>query len=343
MNRWSTTRFLALGFFCLALPLAIIGGPAADERRRWERGRGWGWIWGPDDEVGALNALGPQQVVAALRLAQKGRVHDLGLTYDRTSFRAGVHNPGEIISFRSPEGLKRGKDLVFHRGSGAISEAWHSNALFLNDNIATQIDGLAHITTDSDNHWYNGFKEADWGGDFGPRKASADKIPPIIAQGVLIDVAGWKKGAHLPSHYRITPADLQATLAWQRSDIRVNDVVLIRTGTAGLWGETGSDLAKIAAADSAGIDLDAAKWLVAEKGAILVGSDTSALEWLPKDAAIGIGVHRYLLIEQGVLIGELHNLERLARDRVYRFAYIATTNKLKGSVAGFALRPLAID
>ena len=25
--------------------------------RGWEKGKGWGWIWGKDDEVGALNAL----------------------------------------------------------------------------------------------------------------------------------------------------------------------------------------------------------------------------------------------------------------------------------------------
>ena len=25
--------------------------------RGWEKGKGWGWIWGKDDEVGRLNAL----------------------------------------------------------------------------------------------------------------------------------------------------------------------------------------------------------------------------------------------------------------------------------------------
>lgn len=339
-SRWTLAAAAALA---VLLGGGIDDGRTAAARRGWQKGSGWGWIWGADDERGALNAANPTTVLAALRGVKKGRVYDLGLTYDRTSFKAGVHNPGEILSFRTPEGLKRQKDMPFHRGAGAMSIGWHSCALFMNDNVATQIDGLGHITTGEDNHWYNGFREADWGGNFGHRKASADKIPPIVNRGVLVDVAGWKKVPQLPSNYRITPADLQATLKWQGIDVAAGDVVLVRTGTAGLWGETGSDHDKIAAADSAGIDLDAARWLVGDKGAIFVGGDTSGLEWVEKGSPIAIDVHKYLLIEQGVHIGEFHNLEELARARVYRFAYVAMTNRIKGTAAGFALRPIAIE
>ena len=52
--------------------------------------------------------------------------------------------------------------------------------------------------------------------------------------------------------------------------------------------------------------------------------------------------HDYLLIEQGVHIGEFHYLEDLARDKVYEFCYIATVNKIKGTTAGFCMRPIAI-
>ena len=103
--------------------------------------------------------------------------------------------PGEeIMTFRSPEGVKR-------QGEFPLAEtgtAWHSCALFINDNVATQIDGLGHVVHGNDNHWYNGFKEADWGGDWGPRKCDATTIPPIIARGILIDVAGYKGVPALP-------------------------------------------------------------------------------------------------------------------------------------------------
>jgi hypothetical protein len=53
-------------------------------------------------------------------------------------------------------------------------------------------------------------------------------------------------------------------------------------------------------------------------------------------------VHVYLLGQQGVHIGEFHNLEELARDRVYKFAYVLRPNKIKGNVAGTVQRPLAL-
>jgi hypothetical protein len=43
-----------------------------------------------------------------------------------------------------------------------------------------------------------------------------------------------------------------------------------------------------------------------------------------------------------VHILEFHNLEELAADQAYEFAYIATTNALRGTVAGTALRPIAL-
>ncbi len=84
---------------------------------------------------------------------------------------------------------------------------------------------------------------------------------------------------------------------------------------------------------------------------MLIATDTSGLEWNPepegaeehrKKHGSFMPVHNYLLIQQGVHIGEFHYLEDLARDQVYEFCYICTTNKIKGSTAGFALRPIAV-
>jgi kynurenine formamidase len=311
----------------------------------WQKGKGWGWIWGKDDEVGSLNAMTDATRAAAMATATKGQTFDLGLTYSRRSFKWPGHNPGEIISFRSPEGIDRMADPdAPPAASNPDKVFWHSSALFLSDNVATQIDGLAHITAGADYHWYNGFKEAEWGGDFGPRKCDATTIPPIIARGVMIDVAAFKKVDALPGHTAITPGVLRETLAHQKTSLKPGDVVLIRTGTARFWATDGADHARLAEHDSAGINLDAAKWLIEDQGAILIGSDTSGLEVSPPSGHPGtaIPVHRYLLVDQGVHIGEFHNLEALSRERVYTFCYIATTNKIKGTVAGFALRPIAV-
>jgi kynurenine formamidase len=314
-------------------------------RKGWTPGKGYGWVWGKDDELGALNTLGPEDVKAAMSLVKQGKVYDLGVTYDRTSYKWPGHSPGEVITFRSPEGVKRQKDLPFTQGPGnSAGTAWHSCALFISDNVATQIDGLGHATEGKDNHWYNGFKEDEWGGNWGLMKCGAETIPPIITRGVMIDVAGFRKVDALPSHFRITPQILREALAAQGTEIRPGDAVFIRTGLLRYWGETGSNLDVLKEHDSAGIDVDAAKWLVAEKGAVLVGADTSGLEVgpVPEESKSFMPVHNYLLIQQGVHIGEFHYLEDLAKDRVYEFAYVCTVNKIKGAAAGFTLRPIAM-
>ncbi len=303
----------------------------------WEKGKGWGWIWGAEDEIGALNAITPVSVLASLKLVKKGRVCDLGVMVDRRSFRWAGHAPTEITSYRTPHGERaRGDDVP-----GPNDPRWHSTLIFTSDNIGTHLDGLGHITvgTGPDTHWYNGFKEHQYGGDFGVSKAGADKYPPIVARGVLVDVAAWKQVDALPAHYAITPQDIEQALAWEKVELRLGDVVLVRTGTGRFWGETGADHEALACHDTAGISLETARWLIEQFGPIMIGSDTSTVEVMPY---AGESVHVYALVEQGVPLGELHWLEGLSGERAYEFAYFATTNKIKGAAAGIAMRPVAI-
>lgn len=192
-------------FALTTLLLGLLGSvviaqiPSGQATKRWKSGVGWGWVWGEDDEVGSLNEMTDSSRLAALRLASTGRVFDLGVTYDRDSFKWPGHSPGEIMTFRSPEGIKRQGDFP----PAATNTTWHSCALFISDNVATQIDGLCHAVEGDDNHWYNGFTEDQWGGDWGPRKCDASTIPPIVARGVMIDVASAKGVRALPPHYAI--------------------------------------------------------------------------------------------------------------------------------------------
>jgi hypothetical protein len=77
MQSWTTTALAgaAIG----ALFLTAIPAGAQNGMQKWSQGKGWGWVWGPDDEVGALNEMTDASRLAALKLVTQGKVYDLGL------------------------------------------------------------------------------------------------------------------------------------------------------------------------------------------------------------------------------------------------------------------------
>ena len=46
-----------------------------------EKCKNWG-RWGPDDEIGTLNFISPENIVEAAQLIRKGKVFSLGLNFD---------------------------------------------------------------------------------------------------------------------------------------------------------------------------------------------------------------------------------------------------------------------
>jgi kynurenine formamidase len=82
--------------------------------------------------------------------------------------------------------------------------------------------------------------------------------------------------------------------------------------------------------------------LVEEKGAMIVGADNLSFEAFPSESPDDyVPLHIYLLAEHGVPILELVDLEALARDAVYEFAFLGGSLKLRGSDAA-PIRPLAL-
>jgi hypothetical protein len=181
-------------------------------------------------------------------------------------------------------------------------------------------------------------------------KLGAETVPPIVAPATMIDVAKSVGEDPLPESYAIGREEMETALDEQGVDIDPLDVVLVRTGTGGVWlkgGDVGSNHSEIQGPDRAGITVSGARWLVEEKGALAVGTDTSAIEALPPPEQLDDGtsfnpVHVYLLVRQGVHILEYQNLEDLASDEVFKFAYILGVNKIKGATAGTVLRPIGM-
>lgn len=75
---------------------------------------------------------------------------------------------------------------------------------------------------------------------------------------------------------------------------------------------------------------------------MLLGADNLSFEAFPPEREDNwVPVHTYLLAEKGVMFIEQMFLEELAGDKVYQFAFIAASLKLKGASAS-PMRPMAI-
>ena len=87
--------------------------------------------------------------------------------------------------------------------------------------------------------------------------------------------------------------------------------------------------------------MEAARWLSDHK-IVMVGTDTWATEVIPsEDPERPFPVHQWLLVRHGIYNIENLDLEELARDKVYEFAFIFAPLRLKGAT-GSPGNPIAV-
>jgi kynurenine formamidase len=286
--------------------------------------------YGPDDEIGVLNTLTAAQSVAVLQRVDGGKVYDLSVDYFvRMPGLADLgmgDPPYQIWMTHTPSGVQVEKLTP----GGSQNVALYDDAVLMPTHTGTHIDSLNHFGYGD--AIFNGFQASQHLSNKGWTKAGADKIPPIITRGILIDVAGDKGMPTLPDSYEITIEDLQRALSKQGTTLQGGDAVLIRTGRMTLWPDP-----KRFMPNEPGITKQSAAWLI-DNGAVLLGADNMGVEKKPKSKEI---VHPYVFAERGVCLLELLWLEDLARDKVYQFAFIAAPIKLRGAT-GSPTRPLAL-
>jgi kynurenine formamidase len=108
--------------------------------------------------------------------------------------------------------------------------------------------------------------------------------------------------------------------------MKKGDAVLVRTGEVWPTSNCGS----------AGLGISAARYLVEECGAFLVGDDMAAIDGFNADGSSSVPNH-----PQGVHIMELLQLHELAKDKAYEFCFINTPSKIRNAT-GMFVRPIAI-
>lgn len=279
--------------------------------------------WGPADEIGAANYIKPELVVRAAQLVKTGKTYALGIetssktpAYPPRGFKITIVQPGQAgIPGLGPSKTTYNDDII---------DGWVG--------VGSQIDGLGHIGVE--HVYYNGNKLADFADASGLKKLGAEKIPPIVARGVLLDMA-----AHFGTDIvgtAFNTKEIEEVAKKQGVEIRQGDVVLFHTGWIGLIGKDD----KRYNAGEPGLGVDGAKYL-ASKGVVAVGADTWGLEAVPFETKNIFEVHQVLLPMNGTYILENMNTGPLAADKAYEFLFVLGVPRITGAVQGI-INPIAI-
>jgi kynurenine formamidase len=252
----------------------------------------------------------------------RARVYDLGQPYFVGMPHFPTHPPFLY-------GLTK-KHGDFVAASGMSSAA---DSIALGGHTGTHMDALNHFSCGG--KFFGGITAAEVQGyATGIAAHSIDTVKPILRRGLMLDIAGQQGVETLPKDFEISPEHLERAAREQKVEIRSGDVVLLRTG----WARLFEDAARyVSETHCPGPGLAGAQWLSARQ-AFAAGSDTIAFEKVPNSE---MPVHVHLLVESGIHIIEVLNMEDLARDRVYEFLFIATPMKIRGGTGG-PMRPLAV-
>jgi len=291
--------------------------------------------FGSSDEIGMLNLIDAQSRDAIVSRADAAKVFDLSVDYfiGMPSWDKAGDPPFQMWMTHTPHGEVVADTMHVGREQNELV-SYSGDAISMYTHCGTHIDTLAHYGYHGE--IFNHYKAADHLGSHGWDVCGANKHPPVIARGVLLDVAAMEGVDELPDSYGIGPREIDACLKRQGTELRPGDVVLIHTGRMRAWPDPVRYMH-----NPPGITRDGASYLC-HAGAIMIGSDTHTLEQIPSaDPENWMVVHSYMLCEAGVPLIEIVNLEELSQAKIYEYAFFGACLKLRGAT-GSPMRPVAM-
>ncbi len=183
----------------------------------------WG-RWGPDDQLGTINHIGPEQRRQAAALVKDGVSVSCArtITYERApdSNSVAIH-----YMTRSGEGFANQPETFppASQGSGDfIGLAFHGYSI-------THIDSLCHIFWNG--QMYNGQSSALITSSEGATAESIELLQDgVVSRGVLLDAPRHRGVKWLDLGETILPSELDAIEEEQGVRVREGDILLVRTG-----------------------------------------------------------------------------------------------------------------
>jgi kynurenine formamidase len=228
--------------------------------------------------------------------------------------------------------LRRHGDMMRPDGGSAANEI-----IVTGGHVGTHIDALCHVSHCGMLH--GEVEAAAVQSHQGFSVLGAETIDPVICRGILLDVPAARGVDVLPAGYEITPEDLDRAEERTGARIGAGDAVLVRSGWPAHWEDPDTFCGQRAGAPGPGEA--GAEWL-AERGIRVTGAETIAYEVIrPGEGHSVLPAHRVLLVEAGIHIIEVMNLDPLAAAGVSVFLFIVAPLRLIGAT-GSPVRPLAL-
>lgn len=288
-----------------------------DEISNWGR-------WGDDDELGTLNLITPEKILAATKLVTEGI--SVSMSFD----------------LNTKEELNNGNP--FQHALYTIAFNGHQVA---GDTYSVRYHGYAHSHMDGLPHFahkgklYNGFPFDILKPDGAEKLGIENAHNGVITRGVIVDMPAFKGIDYLEAGTAITIEDLEAWEKFSGVTVSSGDVLLIRTGRweqerqKGTWNFVGN---------AAGLHASVAKWLKARDVAI-IGSD--GISDVVPSGVEGVfnPLHELVLAGLGMPMLDNLDLDAVAREAKNQnrstFLFIGAPLRVKGGT-GSPMNPLAV-
>jgi kynurenine formamidase len=300
--------------------------------------RNWG-TWGPSDELGSLHFLTAEEVRAAARLVRRGRVFSLAIPMDEDGPMRGYigrENPTHVMT-------RDGSDVAANVARARFD--YTDDAVTMGMQCATQWDGHAHVFFEG--RMYNGFGPEHVDGQGAHKNSITNAKEGMVGRGVLLDVPRLTGRPWLEVAETVEFDDLVDCCETQGVEVTQGDIVLVRTGRIGAVRARGSWEFEYAGGDAAGLGVSTATFF-ADRRVAAVATDVMAFDPKPSQTihwGLSSPLHVLLIVDAGIHLGEMWDLEALAedcaQDGVYEFMLVAPPLTVSRAVAS-PVNPQAI-
>ena len=287
----------------------------------------WG-RWGADDERGTLNLVTPEAVLAATRACRTGTVYSLALPIQREGVPIfDFRGTPQRLSLTSNTDNDRYKRFGAPAGLGS-----NEDMLVLASHSITHMDALSHVFAEG--KMYNDFGAEEFTTAKGAQHLDVAQTASFAGRGVLLDLPRHQGVDWLEPGQVIDAAQLEACRAHQGVEMRISDILLVRTGWLDFFATGDARYAQ------PGLGKDAVSF-VDDHDIAAVGADNAAIECIPFDDNEFLCVHIALLVQRGVTLLEHLFLSELAADGCHEFLLAVGGLKVTGA-AGSPINPIAI-